>query len=265
MSPKISIITATFNVAHTIKHTLDSVIMQDFSDFEHIIIDGKSSDNTLEIIESYRAKYAQKGIALRILSERDNGIYDAMNKGLKHARGQIVGFLNADDFFASNLVLRFIAWGFDSPRGIDILYANVLYVNAQHKPLRNLKGREFSRYFFALGLHPPHPSFYVKRRVYEEYGGFDLTYNIAADYEIMLRFLQRYRLKSLYINECFVKMRSGGTSNASLKNILRANMQCMRAWRQNHHSYKYAPLSVGLKILRKCKDKLLMFLSMHHS
>lgn len=258
MLPKISLITTTFNSAATIASTLDSALAQSYTDFEHIIIDNQSSDSTLSIIESYRPQYRAKGVSLQVFSQRDLGIYDGMNKGLEKARGEIVGFLNADDFFASNLVLEFIAWGFDKPDSIDIVYANIVYISHTLQPLRPLNGKALKSHDFTLGFHPPHPSFYARKALYTRYGGFNLSYTIAADYEIMLRFLQKYQAKSLYIDECFVKMRVGGTSNASLSNIMRANLECARAWRDNGLST--FPIFVVLKPLRKMFHRLVMLI-----
>lgn len=258
MLPRISLITTTFNSATTIASTLDSALAQTYTDFEHIIIDNQSSDSTLSIIESYRVRYESKGVSLQVFSQRDLGIYDGMNKGLEKARGEIVGFLNADDFFASNLVLEFISWGFDKPDSIDIVYADIIYISRTLKPLRVLNGKVLKRHDFALGFHPPHPSFYARKALYTRYGGFNLSYTIAADYEIMLRFLQKHQAKSLYINECFVKMRVGGTSNVSLANIMRANFECARAWQDNGLST--FPIFIVLKPLRKMFHRLVMLI-----
>ena len=254
MPPRISLITTTFNSAATIANTLDSALAQTYKDFEHIIIDNQSKDETLSIVESYRPSYTSKGVGLKVFSQKDNGIYDGMNKGLEKAQGEIVGFLNADDFFASNQVLEFIAWGFDKPDSVDIVYANIMYVSHTLEPLRKLNGKVLKKHDFVLGFHPPHPSFYVKKALYTRYGGFNLSYTIAADYEIMLRFLQKYRAKTLYIDECFVKMRVGGASNASFRNIARANAECVRAWQDNGLSI--FPIFIVLKPLRKIIDRL---------
>lgn len=259
MPPKISIITAAFNAQDTIAHTLDSVLMQECVEYEHIIIEAQSSDNTLKIIESYRTAYENKGIALRVYSQKDLGIYDGMNKGLQYACGDIVGFLNADDFYSHSLVLDFIIWAFAKPDNIKICYANILYVDKDLKPLRILKGKAFSPFGFKLGAHPPHPSFYVKRHIYEQYGGFNLQYSIAADYEIMLRLLYKHRIKSFYFDETIVKMRTGGKSNASVWNILHANIECAQAWRALHLSS--IPLFLIFKPLRKIIHTISMFIS----
>lgn len=252
---KISIITATFNSAKTLRATLDSVLKQDYANIEHIIIDGKSSDDTLAIAQSYEKLYANKGFEFKIFSERDNGIYDAMNKGLARATGEIIGFLNSDDFFASKYIASLIAWGFAKPTNdIEIIYANIDYVNNSLQTRRILRGKPLSPLSFKLGFHPPHPSFYAKKELFVRYGGFKLQYKIASDYELMLRFLQKYHAKSLYIDECFVKMRLGGASNASMASILRANIECFKSWQENGLS-KF-PLFVVLKPLHKCLDKL---------
>lgn len=249
-APKVSIITATLNAAHTLPHTLDSILAQDYAHIEHIIIDGKSSDGTLDLIESYRPKYRAKGYELRVSSDKDNGIYDAMNKGLALSSGEIVGFLNADDFFAKDCVVSLIVWGFAKPsENVQIVYADILYVDEHLAPIRDFTAKPYAKNAFYFGFHPPHPSFYAKRELYQTYGGFNLKYKIASDYELMLRLLERYRLKSLYIHECFVKMRTGGASNASLKNILRANLECFASFRDNHLAR--FPLFVALKPLSK--------------
>ncbi len=250
LAPKISIITATLNAAHTLKSTLDSILSQDYDNIEHIIIDGKSSDDTLSLIESYREKYHQKGIALKVLSQKDNGIYDAMNKGLNLASGDIIGFLNADDFFAHNKALSLIAWGFSKPTNdVQIIYGDVEYLDAKLESIRVFLSKPYTKNAFKFGFHPPHPSFYATRKTYQTYGGFSLKYKIASDYELMLRLLEKYGLKSLYIQECFVKMRIGGASNKNLKNILRANLECAKSFKDNNLSH--FPIFIILKPLSK--------------
>ena len=248
---KISIITACFNSKNTIKATLDSVLSQNYPYIEHIIIDNVSNDGTLEIIKSYEDSYAKKGFNLIINSQKDNGIYDAMNKGLELSSGEIVGFLNSDDFFPKNNVLEIIAWGFLKPtkNEIKIVYADVEYIDNTSLTIRKIKGKIINKNSFKYGFHPAHPSFYAKKEIYEKYGGFNTKYSIAADYEIMLRLLHKYNLNSLYIHDCFVKMRLGGVSNANIKNIFLANMQCMQSWRDNNLS-KF-PIFIIFKILNK--------------
>lgn len=248
--PKISIITATLNAAHTLPSTLDSILAQDYAHIEHIIIDGKSSDDTLTLIESYRPKYALKGYEFKVSSQKDSGIYDTMNKGLALASGAIIGFLNADDFFAHSKVISLIAWGFSKPTDdVQIVYADIVFVDKNLSTIRTLNAKPYYKNAFYFGFHPPHPSFYAKREIYQTYGGFNLKYKIANDYELMLRFLEKYHLKSLYIQECFVKMRAGGVSNANLKNIIRANVECVQSFRDN--ALCAFPIFIALKPLSK--------------
>jgi len=253
---KISIITATLNSAKTISSTLDSILAQDYKHIEHIIVDGKSSDKTLKVIESYRPKYEKRDFILTISSQKDSGIYDAFNRGISLANGEVIGFLNADDFFANNHVLSLVAWGFSKPfineKRVNIVYANVKYVNERLDCIRDLRAKSFQKIDFKLGLHPPHPSFYVRAELFKQFGAFRLKYRIASDYELMLRFLYKLEIESLYIDECFVKMRIGGVSNASLKNIFNANVECFEAWRDNDLSA--LPLFVLFKPLRKLLD-----------
>lgn len=249
-TPKISVITVTFNAAQTLSTTMDSILTQDYSNVEHIIVDGKSNDNTIELAKSYRQKYHTKGYKLHIISQKDHGIYDAMNKGIQLASGTILGFLNADDFYAQNDIISLIAWGFAKPgNNIKIVYGNVIYVNKDLKPVRNFRTKPYTKNAFKFGFHPPHPSFYARRELYHIYGDFNLKYKIAGDYELMLRFLAKYQLQSLYIQEYFVKMRIGGISNSSLKNIIQANLECYKSLRDNHLAR--FPIFVILKPLSK--------------
>ena len=260
---KISIITACFNSKNTIKSTLDSVLSQNYPSIEHIIIDNVSNDGTLEILNSYKKEYEKKGFNLIINSQKDNGIYDAMNKGLELCSGEIVGFLNSDDFFASNNVVELIVWGFIKPSNnvINIIYADVEYINNDEEVIRKVEGKIINKKSFKYGFHPAHPSFYAKKEIYEKYGGFNTKYSIAADYEIMLRLLHKYNLKSLYIHDCFVKMRLGGVSNANIKNIFLANIECMQSWRDNNLS-KF-PIFIIFKILNKIMQINLIRFFMH--
>lgn len=248
MTDLISVITATFNSQKTISYTLDSILSQDYPYIEHIIIDGNSSDSTLDIIRSYHPKYWDKKITLKVLSEKDKGIYDAMNKGLKLASGKIVGFLNSDDFFADNFCLSNIAQAF-LDQNACIVFGDIIYVQANFKPIRYYKSSPYTPYAFKFGWHPPHPSFYAKKSVYEMYGNFSLKYKIASDYEIMLRFLQKYRLPSYYLAKTLVKMQLGGESNRSFKNIFLANVECFQAWQDNGLSI--FPIFIFLKPFMK--------------
>lgn len=251
LNPKISIITVCFNASNTISSTMDSILSQDYANVEHLIIDGKSSDDTLKIIHSKAKNYKHKNYDLKIISQKDSGIYDAMNKGIKLASGEIIGFLNADDFYASDNILSLIAWGFSKPTKPDIVYADICYVKGD-KIARIMRGKSQKMANFALGFHPPHPSFYAKRELFSDYGEFDLRYSISADYDLMLRFLHKYQVKSLYIDEIFVKMNLGGVSNRNIINILKANLQCLQSAKEN--GIRFGILAVAFKMLSKIKD-----------
>ncbi|NWF66540.1 MAG: glycosyltransferase [Campylobacterales bacterium] len=243
-NPKISIITVVWNNAKTIRDAIDSVLGQTYKNIEYIVVDGASSDGTVEIVQSYGDKIN------KFISEKDRGIYDAMNKGIGLSTGDIVGILNSDDLYSSNDILEIVANEFTT-KNIDCIYADLVYIdmNNTSKVVRYWKSREFSGGLFQKGWHPAHPTFFIKRECYHKYGVFNLDFKIAADYEIMLRFLERYKLKSSYINKVFVKMRVGGESNRSLSNILKANIESYKAWKVN--GLYINPLRIVLKPLSK--------------
>jgi glycosyltransferase len=225
---KISIITATFNSEKTICSTLQSVDNQTYKNIEHIVIDGKSTDKTLEIV----AKFSSVS---KVISEKDSGVYFALNKGIKKASGDVIGFLHADDFFANDLILEKIAEKFKDTNA-DILYADLDYVafENQKKIIRHWKSGDFSFKKLKKGWMPPHPTFYVKKSIYDRLGYFDTSFSIAADYDLMLRFLSDKTLKVVYLPEVTVKMRVGGISNRNLKNILQKSREDLRAMKKNH-------------------------------
>lgn len=304
---KISIITATWNAAAHLRHCLDGVATQQTgvgpcgnrASVEHLIIDGDSSDDTLDIVRQYRH-------ISRIISEPDHGIYDAMNKGLRLTEGELVGILNADDFYAGSEVLAKVASVFEDPE-VDACYGDLCYVaekpvtrdsllvtgegqrpvtgdslfvmgkgkkseeapNPNHKspdselnqsPITNHKSPNFKilRYWrsgtfdlkkFYLGWMPPHPTLFVRRRVYEQFGLFNLDLGSAADYELMLRFLFKHRINVKYIPEVLVYMRAGGASNESFKARLKANRMDRKAWEVN--GLRPYPWTIPLKPVRK--------------
>ena len=239
----ISLVTATFNAAQSLEMCLKSVSTQR-SLFEHIIIDGCSTDSTLSIASSFT------GHSLRIVSEPDNGIYDAMNKGIRLAEGEVIGVLNADDFYASSEVLASVAGVFEDNR-VDACYGDLCYVAGAdcRKIVRYWRSGGYDWRKMYWGWMPPHPTFFVRRRVYEAYGLFNLELGSAADYELMLRFLVRYRIRVAYIPEILVCMRTGGVSNATVANRVRANRMDRKAWDVN--GLKPYPWTLWCKPLRK--------------
>lgn len=239
----ISIITATYNAEKTIHDCINSVKNQTASSIEHILVDGKSTDHTISIAERHSHFN-------HIISEPDNGIYDAMNKGIELASSRIIGILNCDDFYPSNQTLAKVLNTFTDP-SIDACYGDLIYVESTdtNRIVRNWKSGSFKPNKFYWGWMPPHPTFFVRRSVYEKYGLFNLELGSAADYEIMLRFLVKHQVKTAYIPEVLVKMRAGGVSNASLKNRLLANKMDRKAWKVNDIS-PY-PWTVPIKPVRK--------------
>lgn len=225
---KISIITTTFNSALTIKDCITSVNNQDYDNIEHIIIDGSSDDNTLDIINSLPNRIS------KIISEPDEGIYDAMNKGIKIATGDIVGILNSDDFLTSIDVITKIANAFNT-NSIDAVYGDIRFVNPHNidKIVRYYSSRWFSPFLFRFGFMPPHPSFYTRKECYEKFGLYKTDYTIASDFELLIRFLNVNQLKTHYINSCFVTMRTGGYSTRNLRSKLTINVEIIRGCREN--------------------------------
>ncbi len=220
---KVSIITASFNSERTIRDTIESVLSQSYSDIEYIIIDGNSNDNTKNIINEFSNQ-------IKFISEPDKGIYDAINKGIKLATGDIVGILNSDDFFPNNDVVKTVADNFIKKYdSIDLLYGDISFINSDFKIIRHYSSKNFNIKFFRFGLMPPHPSVYIKRSIYLKYGLYSTIFKIASDFELLLRYLKVNKLRYLYVNTTIVYMRLGGVSNSSLKNRLLLNKEILQA------------------------------------
>jgi glycosyltransferase involved in cell wall biosynthesis len=224
---KFSIITATYNSGGTVVDTLRSVQQQSHPDIEHIIVDGGSTDNTLEIVSGF-------GHVAKSISEKDGGIYDAMNKGISMAEGEVIGILNSDDVYINDGVIARVEREFSDPN-VQATYADLQYVqqNDLNKIVRTWRTGLFNRKNFYYGWMPPHPTFFVRREVYNKVGLFDISLRSAADYEMMLRILLKHEMATKYIPEVIVKMRSGGVSNASFRNRLIANREDRLAWKKN--------------------------------
>ena len=227
---KITIITATYNSAATISSCIASVNEQTYPDIEHIIIDGASNDNTLEIIKSMPNRVS------KIVSEPDGGIYDAMNKGVKLATGDIVGILNSDDMYDNEKVIAKIAQEFKKDMNLDAVHTNLYYVsnNDVNRVIRHWKTGNFKSGIFFQGWHPAHPTLFLKREVYEKYGLFDDHFKLAADFEFMLRIFERYKINSKYLPVTTVRMRLGGATSKSLANIIKGNLECLNAFKKNN-------------------------------
>ena len=215
---KITIITVVKDSHSTIEECIKCVNEQTYKVIEHIIIDGGSKDGTLEIVHKIKKR---NGI---IITEPDEGMYDAVNKGISLAEGDIIGILNSDDFYANDKVLKKVCRVLQRYK-VDSCYADLVYVDHKNKDkiIRHWKSGKFNNKKFHWGWMPPHPTFFVRRRIYEKYGKFNLELGTAADYELMLRFLVKHNISTAYLPKVLVKMRTGGVSNVSLRNRLKAN------------------------------------------
>jgi glycosyltransferase involved in cell wall biosynthesis len=273
---KVSLITVSFNSAKTIADTLKSVQSQTYKDIEYIVVDGNSSDGTIEIVKQFldsakdvsqdasqgskkdvaqdASKGASKGVVTKFLCERDKGIYDAMNKGLAMATGEIIGVLNSDDFYCSNDVIEEVVRAFQQNNS-DCLYGDLNYVDPldTSKIVRKWRSGSFRKENFLKGWMPPHPTFFVRKTCYDKFGTFDTQFKSAADYELMLRFLFKESCSAQHLPKVMIHMRAGGVSNVSLKNRIRANREDRLAWKINGLKPKWFTL------LRKPLSKLIQY------
>lgn len=248
---KISIITIAYNSAETIEATIQSVIAQDYTDVEYIIIDGASKDATMDVVDRYRDQVAV------VVSEPDQGIYDAMNKGVARATGEIVGILNSDDFYADNKVLSNVVTRFKES-GAEAVYADLVYVERDNpsKVIRYWKSKPYKPGMFRKGWMPAHPTFFLKNECYRTHGAYSTELRSAADYELMLRMLEKHKISAVHLPRVLTKMRVGGQSNVSLKNRILANKEDRRAWKMNGltpawYTLTVKPLSKLSQFIRK--------------
>jgi len=249
---KVSLITVSYNSANTIADTLKSVQSQTYQDIEYIVVDGNSSDGTIEIVKQFLD--ASQGLVTKFLCERDKGIYDAMNKGLAMATGDIIGVLNSDDFYCSNDVIEEVVRAFQQNK-TDCLYGDLNYVDPidTSKIVRKWRSGSFRKENFLKGWMPPHPTFFVRKTCYDRFGKFDTQFKSAADYELMLRFLFKESCSAVHLPKVMIHMRAGGVSNVSLKNRIRANREDRLAWKINGLKPKWFTL------LRKPLSKLIQY------
>jgi glycosyltransferase involved in cell wall biosynthesis len=225
---KVSIITVVLDNADTIGDAIDSVLGQDYPDVEYIIVDGQSTDGTLEKIQLYGDRIS------KVVTGKDGGIYFAMNKGLSLATGEIIAILNADDVYKhSSVISNMVA--LMTAKGVDSAYADLQYVKRDNLKavVRHWHAGQLKRDSFIYGWMPPHPTFFVRRAVYEKYGNFNTTLRSAADYELMLRFLYKEKISTAYLPEVTILMRLGGKSNSALSNRVKANNEDKKAWQLN--------------------------------
>jgi glycosyltransferase involved in cell wall biosynthesis len=249
---KVSIVTVCFNSENYIKDAIESVLNQTYKDIEYIIIDGGSIDKTIDIVKSYGNKIS------KFISEPDKGIYDAMNKGLKLASGAYIGILNSDDFYINNNIIEEIVKQIETNK-TDSLYADLIYIKADdtNKHIRYWKSGEFISGSFRKGWHPPHPTFFVKTDLYQKFGYFNMDYALAADFELMLRFLEKEKITTQYYKQAIIKMRLGGATNKRISNIYKQNIECYKAFKKNGLSVSllYPFLRLLPKITQFFKNK----------
>lgn len=247
---KVSIITVVYNNEKYIGNVIESVLAQGYSNIEYIIVDGQSKDGTLEIIKSYQNRIA------KIISEPDKGIYDAMNKGIMLATGDVIGIINSDDLYVDDKVINCVMNEFIQDGELDILYGDLVYVQRENvdKIIRTWTSMLYYDNFFERGHVPPHPTLFLRKHVYNIAGLFDLHFSLAADYDFMLRIFKEYHFKSKYLKKIIIKMRLGGATNKSYKNIINGNKEILRSWKK--YNLKVPILFMPRKII----NRILQFL-----
>lgn len=254
---KISLITVTFNSGKTLSTTLDSVLNQSNPNIEYIIVDGASKDDTLSIIKQFEPQFNGK---LKWMSEPDKGLYDAMNKGIRMATGEVIGILNSDDFFTTNKILQQVADAFEADKSLDAVYGDVHFVNPDNldKCVRYYSSKIFKRHLMKIGLMPAHPTFYLKRSCFEQYGLYKTDYKIAADFEFLLRVIYKAGIQTKYLPIDMVTMRTGGASTSGFESHKRIMKEHLRCFRENgiYSSVFMLSLRYPYKIWELLKNKL---------
>ncbi|MFV2004751.1 MAG: glycosyltransferase family 2 protein [Gammaproteobacteria bacterium] len=242
---KVSVITVVFNAADTLADTIKSVVNQDYEDIEHIIIDGGSTDGTVAVLEKFRDKLAI------VVSEPDEGIYDAMNKGIALASGTVVGMLNADDWYENESVVSNVVSTFNHDAELDAVYGDIVFVTKDkpHSLVRYWKSQPYKAGLFESGWMPPHPTFFVKKECYNRYGMFDLDFKIQSDFDLTMRFMQLKKIKTQYIPGVMVKMRMGGVTNNRISNVVKGNYEAYFICKKN--GLKVTPLFMLKKVLSR--------------
>lgn len=244
---KVSIITVTYNSASTVRDTIESVLAQTYSDIEYIIVDGASKDNTLDIVNEYKGRIAT------IISEPDKGIYDAMNKGIQAATGDVIGILNSDDFFTSDDVIDLMVLHFKND-AVDAVYGDVHFVNSENldKCIRYYSSAVFRPRLMRLGFMPAHPSCYIRKKHYQRFGLYDTSYKIGADFDLLLRYIYLNKLNFKYLQKDFVTMRTGGASTNGIKSHIQITKDHLLAFKKNNVRSNLFYLS--LRYLYKLKE-----------
>lgn len=250
---KISLITITYNSEKTLSNTIQSVLEQTYYNIEYIIVDGDSKDNTVSIIKKYESQFNGR---IKWISEPDKGLYDAMDKGIRMATGDIVGILNSDDFFTSNNILQKVVDAFQQDRSLDAVYGDVHFVHPSNlnKCVRYYSSKIFKRDLMKMGFMPAHPSFYIRKECFDKYGSYRTDYKIAADFEFLLRVIYKAKIKTKYLPIDMVTMRTGGASTSGLESHKRIMKEHLRAFREN--GIYTNKLLLSLRYIYKVKELL---------
>lgn len=255
---KLSLITVTYNSDKTLAYTIESVLSQSYSNVEYIIVDGASTDQTVDIIKKYEPRFNG---TMKWVSEPDKGLYDAMNKGIRMATGDVVGILNSDDFFTTNDILQQVADAFEANKEIDAVYGDVHFVNPDNleKCVRYYSSKVFRRSLMKIGLMPAHPSFYLKKERFEQFGYYKTDYKIAADFEFLLRVIYKGRILTKYMSIDMVAMRTGGASTSGFESRKRIMKEHLRAFRENglRNNVFVLSLRYPYKVWELIKNKLI--------
>lgn len=242
---KVSIITVVWNNKETIENAIDSVLSQTYENIEYIVVDGASNDGTVKVVQSYGDKIS------KFVSEPDKGLYDAMNKGIALATGDVVGILNSDDFYIDEFVVEKVIKVFEETK-VDSVFADLVFVKPDNldKVVRYYDSGQFSPAKFAYGWMPAHPTFFVKRDMYKKYGVFKTDYKIAADYELLTRFMGKFKISYFYMKEPIIRMRIGGVSTSGIKSNYILNKEIIRACKENDINTNW------VKVLSKYPSKI---------
>ena len=229
---KISVITVTFNSAATVRNTIESVLKQTYKDYEYLVIDGGSKDNTVDIIKEMEPKFEGR---MRWISERDKGMYDGINKGIRMATGDVVGIINSDDFYHRTDIFEHINKAFEEDKDVKAIYGDVRFVNPDNleKTVRYYSSKHWKPWRFRFGFMPAHPTFFTYKENYEKYGYYQYDYHIAADYELLIRHLYTNHVRAKYVSLDFMKMRTGGRSTNGWKANVLLNKEIVRACKEN--------------------------------
>jgi glycosyltransferase involved in cell wall biosynthesis len=252
--PLVSLITVSFNSEKTIRDTIESILDQTYSNIEYIIVDGLSRDKTVTIAKNYENRFIEKGYKYKIISEKDRGLYDAMNKGIKMAKGEIIGILNSDDFYIHELVIQKVVNRIDS-EGTDCLYADLLFVDDidTNRVVRKWKANKGD---FRFGWNPPHPTTFITKATYDRFGVYKIDYKISSDYDLLYKIIHKGKSKTSYLEEYIVKMRSGGRSTSGFKSNVIANKEIYKTLKENNQKFKI--FVICLRLLVKIKQFLVV-------